>query len=178
MHPLSSCLSDKRDCRHGVHMVLLVQISLPLLCFPGWVDDSAEEASRWKAQPSGAVSCAWECSTQEIQSRPFKRLHLSFCSWSRRPYDTYFSSPQVVSVDRRAVLERIHSESWRIPATCPPLPLLQVPTWPFPLHGNTVPSFLHSPSSRSLPLSPPQDHFRLLWRLLRLYLDKLLAIHP
>lgn len=63
----------------------------------------------------------------------------------------------------------------------PPLPLLQVPTWPFPLHGNTVPSFLHSPSSRSLPLylcvcclSPPQDHFRLLG----LYLDKLLAIHP
>lgn len=34
----------------------------------------------------------------------------------------------------------------------PPLPLLQVPTWPFPLHGNTVPSFLHFPSSCSLPL--------------------------
>lgn len=143
-------------------MALLVQISLPLLCFPGWGDDNAEEASRWEAQPSGAVSCAWGCSTQGIQSRPFKRFHLSFCSWSRRPYDTCFSSPQVVSVDRRAVLERIHSESWRIPATWSPAAATWSPAataagphmaLPTPRqHCSFIPSFSLVPLPASLPL--------------------------
>lgn len=79
--------------------------------------------------------------------------------------------------------------------TGPPLPLLQplVPhchccrsTHSLSHPTATVPSFLQSLPHPSLCLfisvfcclSPPQDHFKLLWRGLGLYLAKFLSIHP